>query len=60
MDNLHNPRQVSANLLTDGDVQPMTLQGRTVLCIRVPRASRRQRPVHVGSNPMGGTYLRAR
>ncbi len=57
-DNLHNPRQVSANLLTDGDVQPMTLQGRTVLCIRVPRASRRQRPVHVGSNPMGGTYLR--
>ncbi len=29
-----------------------------MLRIRVPRAARQQRPVHVGSNPFGGTYLR--
>ena len=57
-DNLHNRKQISANLLSEGDVQPITLEGKTVLRIRVPRAVRQQRPVHLGSNPFGGTYLR--
>ena len=57
-DNLHNRKQVSVNLLTEGDVQPITLEGKTVLRVRVPRAARQQRPVHLGSNPFGGTYLR--
>ena len=57
-DNLHNRKQISINLLAENDVAPITLQGRTVLRIAVPRATRQQRPVHVGSNPLGGTYLR--
>jgi len=57
-DNLHNRKQVSANLLSEADVQPISLEGKTVLRIRVPRAPRQQRPVHLGSNPFGGTYLR--
>ena len=57
-DNLHNRKQISANLLSEDDVQPITLEGKTVLRIRVPRAVRQQRPVHLGSNPFGGTYLR--
>jgi ATP-dependent DNA helicase RecG len=57
-DNLHNRKQISANLLSEADVQPTTLEGKTVLRIRVPRAARQQRPVHLGSNPFGGTYLR--
>ncbi|MFY7940689.1 MAG: helix-turn-helix domain-containing protein, partial [Burkholderiaceae bacterium] len=57
-DNLHNRKQVSANLLTENDVQPVKLEGKTVLQIRVPRAPRQHRPVHLGSNPFGGTYLR--
>ena len=57
-DNLHNRKQVSVNLLTEADVQPITLDGKTVLRICVPRATRQQRPVHLGSNPFGGTYLR--
>jgi predicted HTH transcriptional regulator len=57
-DNLHNRKQVSVNLLTENDVQTITLDGKTVLRIRVPRAVRQQRPVHLGSNPFGGTYLR--
>lgn len=57
-DNLHNRRQISINLLSEADVSPVTLDGRTVLRIRVPRATRQQRPVHLGTNPFGGTYLR--
>lgn len=57
-DNLHNRKQVSLNLLTDADVSAIEVDGQTVLRIHVPRASRQQRPVYVGSNPLGGTYLR--
>ncbi len=57
-DNLHNRKQISLNLLSDADVAPVAIEGRTVLCIRVPRATRQQRPIHLGSNPLGGTYLR--
>ncbi|MDO4232054.1 MAG: putative DNA binding domain-containing protein [Lautropia sp.] len=57
-DNLNNPKQVNINLLSDDDVQPVALQGRTILQVRVPRAPREQRPVYVGANPLTGTYLR--
>lgn len=57
-DNLNNPKQVNTNLLSDDDVQPMALQGHTILQVRVPRAPREQRPVYVGANPLTGTYLR--
>lgn len=57
-DNLHNPKQISANLLTEQQIQPVDVAGKQVLRIEVPRASRHQRPVHVGSNPFGGTFLR--
>ena len=57
-DNLHNRKQVSENLLTEGDVQPISVDGKTVLRVQVPRASRQRRPVHLGVNPFGGTYLR--
>ena len=57
-DNLHNRKQVSANLLSEQDVEPIKVDGKTVLRIRVPRAARQVRPVHLGSNPFGGTYLR--
>lgn len=57
-DSVNNRQTVNANLLTDQDVQLMPVAGRTVLAIRVPRASRRQRPVYVGQNPIDGTYRR--
>ena len=57
-DNLNNRKQVSVNLLTEQQIQPTSIDGKTVLRIEVPRAARQVRPVHVGSNPMGGTYLR--
>jgi ATP-dependent DNA helicase RecG len=57
-DNLNNRKQVSLNLLSDEQIQPVLVSGKTVLRIEVPRAARTARPVHVGSNPLGGTYLR--
>lgn len=57
-DNLHNRKQVSINLLVDADIQPTQVGGKTILRVRVPRATRQQRPVHLGSNPFGGTWLR--
>ena len=57
-DNLHNRKQVSANLLGETDVQPIRVDGKSVLQVRVPRATRQQRPVHLGANPFGGTWLR--
>lgn len=57
-DNLHNRKQVSSNLLTEQDVRPVVIDGKTVLRIHVPRAARQVKPVHLGSNPFGGTYLR--
>jgi predicted HTH transcriptional regulator len=57
-DNLNNRKQVSLNLLSDRHIQPVSVAGKTVLRIEIPRAARQFRPVHIGSNPLGGTYLR--
>lgn len=57
-DNLHNRKQISANLLSEQDIQPFDINGTTVLKVSVPRARRQAKPVHVGVNPLGGTYLR--
>lgn len=57
-DNLHNRKQVSINLLSEEDIQTVVIDGKTVLRVQVPRASRQSKPVHIGSNPLGGTFLR--
>lgn len=57
-DNLHNPKQISINLLAEQHIQPVEIEGKTVLRVEIPRASRQQRPVHLGNNPFGGTFLR--
>ncbi|MDB5772755.1 MAG: ATPase [Burkholderia sp.] len=57
-DNLHNRKQISVNLLNEHQVQPMLIECKTVLRVEVPRASRQNKPVHLGMNPFGGTYLR--
>jgi len=50
-DGLNNRQKVSANLLTDASVREVVLQGRTILAIEIPRANRKQRPVHLTTNP---------
>lgn len=58
-DSLNNRQKVSANLLTDAHAREVVLDGRTLLVIEIPRATRKERPVHLTTNPFAGhTYRR--
>lgn len=56
--NLNNRTKVSANLLTDADVSALTVDGKTLLAIRIPAATRKQKPVFLHGQPLGNTYRR--
>jgi ATP-dependent DNA helicase RecG len=56
---LNNRQKVSVNLLTDADVQELYIEGKVLLVVEVPRANRKQQPVYLTQNPLGGhTYRR--
>ncbi|TRM51896.1 AAA family ATPase [Achromobacter sp. LC458] len=54
----HNPTQISANVLGVDDVRIVPTGKMEILVVSVRQARREERPVHVGLNPMTGTYLR--
>ena len=56
---LNNSSKVSLNLIGDSDVEVLNIDGRSVIKITVPQASRKQKPIYLGSNPFNGnTYRR--
>ena len=55
---LGNRNTISINLLNNADVQPLRKEDVRILVVRIPRAQRDQKPVHVGLDPYGGTYKR--
>ncbi len=55
---LNDRDQVSINLLKPESVEVLEVAGEAVIRIGVPRARRTQRPVHVGRNPLTGTFRR--
>ncbi|MGN1372546.1 MAG: RNA-binding domain-containing protein [Candidatus Coproplasma sp.] len=57
-DTVRNRNKVSANVLTEKDVQKISFQGKRILAIWVPRAERLERPVYIGTDPYTGTYRR--
>lgn len=57
-DSVNNRGKVNVNLLTEQSARIASVDGKQVLVIHVPRASRRQRPVYVGQNPLEGTFRR--
>ena len=50
---LNNPSKVSANLICDSDVEVLDIDGQSVIKITVPQATRKQKPVYLGGNPLG-------
>ena len=50
-DALNNRQKVSSNLLTDLQVREIQLEGRLVIVVEIPRATRKQRPVYLTTNP---------
>ena len=57
-DTINNRSKVSFNSLNDSDVQEVVHPNGTLIAIRIPRASRYQRPIFIGQNPLTGTYRR--
>lgn len=54
----HSPDKLSPCVLADRNVRIVSVDGKDVLVIEVPRAKRQQRPVYVNGNPVRGTYRR--
>lgn len=48
---VNNPQKVSVNLLTDSDVRIVDCEGARVVEVRVPRATRHDKPVYLNDNP---------
>lgn len=55
---LNNRAKVSANLLGDADVEEARIDGKSVLVVRIPAATRKQRPVFLNGQPLGNTWRR--
>lgn len=56
--NLNNRAKVSFNLLSDADVTEVVIEGKTILMLQIPAASRKQKPVYLNGQPLGNTYRR--
>jgi len=56
---LQDPRVVSANLLTPGDIQVLHVDGGDIVAITVPPAEQDQRPVYIGGDLARGSYRRS-
>lgn len=56
---VNDPRVVNKNLLKHKDVAVEKVDGKEIVVIRVPRATRKQKPVYIGGNPMYGSYYRS-
>lgn len=55
---VNNTQKVSASLLRDRWVRVLEIEGKGVVHIHVPAATRKQRPVYLRGNPLTGTYRR--
>lgn len=56
--NLNNPGKVSSNLLSDTDVDEMVVEGKSILVVKIPQATRKHKPVFLNGKPLGNTFRR--
>ena len=57
-DNANNPSKVSVNLLTNQSAWVVEIEGHKIIAVEIPRATRRQRPVYLNGNVLGGNCYR--
>ncbi len=55
---VNSKEKVSSNLLENSDVEVIDVDGKSLIRIHIPQASRKSRPVYINNNPMMGTYQR--
>ena len=53
-----NSNKVNFNILTDADVEIIEYEGVSLMCITVPQADYRQRPIYINGNMMNGSFKR--
>ena len=56
---LNNPEMVSANILTEENVQIQNVDGKQIIAITVPQAGERDRPVYIENDVYHGSYRRS-
>ncbi|PZD73421.1 hypothetical protein C1752_02028 [Acaryochloris thomasi RCC1774] len=57
-DNHNNPQKLSHPVCRETDVSILTLSGKILVSIHIPRVVRQQRPVYINGNPLKGTFKR--
>ena len=55
---LGDPMKVSANLLTEDDIQVIREEGKCIIAIFVPEAAPEQKPVYLANDPWRHSYRR--
>ena len=56
--NTINSTKVSLNILKDSDVEVVDMGGKTIVCIHVPQADWREKPIFLNENVYKGTFKR--
>lgn len=56
---VNDPKQVSANILSESDIQIHDVDGKHIIAITVPKAPPCHRPVYIEGNPYRGSYHRS-
>ncbi len=56
--NTINSDKVSENILTDKDVEVVDIDGKKIICIHVPMADFRMKPIYLNGNVYKGSYRR--
>lgn len=54
----NNPQIVSANLLKNEHIEALEIDGKTILKITIPEATRKNRPVYLKQTPIKNSYRR--
>ncbi len=57
-DILNNKQKISANILKDENIEVLRFDDSYVIKIHIPQATRQQKPIYKGQNPLQGTYKR--
>jgi predicted HTH transcriptional regulator len=56
--NANNQSTISANLLSNHDVKVYSIESKKILAFNIPVADRKNKPVHLTTNPFKNTYKR--
>ncbi|MCG3706196.1 putative DNA binding domain-containing protein [Aliarcobacter butzleri] len=57
-DTLNNKQKISLNILSDEHIKILKFDNFYIIHVHIPQATRTQKPIYKGQNPLQGTYIR--